>query len=42
MAVEYLTLDGVFEDPSWSQPYFDESVAAYQGGLGSRGDSVRR
>jgi dihydrofolate reductase len=30
-AVEYLTLDGVFENPSWSQPYFDETVAAYQG-----------
>jgi dihydrofolate reductase len=31
MAVEYLTLDGVFEDPSWTQPYFDETVAAFQG-----------
>jgi dihydrofolate reductase len=29
-AVEYLTLDGVFENPGWSQPYFDESVAAFQ------------
>ena len=30
MAVEYLTLDGVFEDPSWTRPYFDETVGAYQ------------
>jgi dihydrofolate reductase len=31
VAVEYLTLDGVFESPSWTQPYFDEAVAAFQG-----------
>ena len=31
MAVEYLTLDGVFEDPAWTQPYFDEAVGAFQG-----------
>ena len=31
IAVEYLTLDGVFEDPAWTQPYFDEAVGAYQG-----------
>jgi dihydrofolate reductase len=30
VAVEYLTLDGVFEDPGWTQPYFDDTVAAYQ------------
>ena len=30
MAVEYLTLDGVFEDPAWTQPYFDDAVAAFQ------------
>src|SRR6185437_542645 len=30
VAVEYLTLDGVFENPSWSQPYFDDAVAAFQ------------
>jgi dihydrofolate reductase len=30
VAVEYLTLDGVFENPSWTQPYFDEAVAAFQ------------
>lgn len=31
IAVEYLTLDGVFENPSWTRPYFDETVGAYQG-----------
>lgn len=30
LAVEYLTLDGVFENPAWTQPYFDERVAAFQ------------
>ena len=31
MAVEYLSLDGVFEDPAWSGPFFDETVGAFQG-----------
>jgi dihydrofolate reductase len=31
IAVEYLTLDGVFEEPTWTQPYFDQAVGAYQG-----------
>ena len=30
VAVEYLSLDGVFEEPRWSAPYFDEAVAAFQ------------
>src|ERR1700753_3154753 len=30
MAVEYLSLDGVFEDPAWTRPYFDEAVGAFQ------------
>ena len=30
-AVEYLTLDGVFEEPVWTQPYFDAAVGAHQG-----------
>jgi dihydrofolate reductase len=30
VAVEYLTLDGVFENPAWTRPYFDEAVAAFQ------------
>jgi dihydrofolate reductase len=31
VAVEYLTLDGVFEEPAWTQSYFDDAVAAFQG-----------
>jgi dihydrofolate reductase len=31
VAVEYLTLDGVFEEPAWTQPYFDDAVGAFQG-----------
>ena len=31
IAVEYLTLDGVFEEPAWTQPYFDEAVGSRQG-----------
>ena len=30
VAVEYLSLDGVFENPAWTQPYFDEAVGAFQ------------
>jgi dihydrofolate reductase len=30
VVVEYLTLDGVFENPAWTQPYFDDTVAAFQ------------
>jgi dihydrofolate reductase len=29
-AVEYVTLDGVFEEPSWSGPYFDEQLQKFQ------------
>jgi len=29
-AVEYLTLDGVMEEPSWSGPYFNDELAAFQ------------
>jgi dihydrofolate reductase len=31
VAVEYLTLDGVFENPAWTRPYFDDTVGAFQG-----------
>ena len=31
VATEYLTLDGVFEEPAWTRPYFDEAVGAFQG-----------
>ncbi|GAA2690068.1 dihydrofolate reductase family protein [Actinoplanes palleronii] len=30
VAVEYVTLDGVFEEPSWSGPYFNEELSAWQ------------
>src|ERR1700759_887927 len=30
VAVEYLTLDVVFENPAWTRRYFDEAVAAFQ------------
>jgi dihydrofolate reductase len=29
-AVSYVTLDGVFEDPSWSGPYFNEELQNWQ------------
>jgi len=31
VAAEYLSVDGVFENPAWTQPYFDEAVGAFQG-----------
>ena len=31
-AVEYLTLDGVFEEPAWSGPYFNEELSNWQAG----------
>jgi len=30
IAVEYTTLDGVFEEPSWSGPYFNDELGAWQ------------
>ncbi|MDT5041035.1 MAG: hypothetical protein QOE51_2020 [Actinoplanes sp.] len=30
VAVSYVTLDGVFEEPSWSGPYFNDELAAWQ------------
>ena len=30
VAVSYVTLDGVFEDPAWSGPYFDEELQQWQ------------
>ncbi|ROQ39793.1 dihydrofolate reductase [Frondihabitans sp. PhB188] len=30
VAVEYVTLDGVFEEPGWSAPYFAEELQAFQ------------
>jgi dihydrofolate reductase len=31
VAVSYVTLDGVFEEPSWSGPYFNEELQDWQG-----------
>ena len=30
VAVEYTTLDGVFEEPAWSGPYFNDELGAWQ------------
>ena len=29
-AVEYVTLDGVFEEPAWSGPYFNDELGSWQ------------
>jgi dihydrofolate reductase len=29
-AVEYVTLDGVFEEPAWSGPYFNDELGGWQ------------
>jgi dihydrofolate reductase len=33
IAAEYLTLDGVMEDPSWSNPYWNDELAKFQSDL---------
>jgi dihydrofolate reductase len=30
VAVEYLSLDGVMENPSWTGPFFNDEIAKYQ------------
>jgi dihydrofolate reductase len=30
IAVSYVTLDGVFEEPAWSGPYFNEELSQWQ------------
>ena len=30
VAVEYLSIDGVMEEPRWSRPYFNDKVAKFQ------------
>jgi dihydrofolate reductase len=30
IAVEYVSLDGVMEDPAWSMPYFNEELQRFQ------------
>jgi dihydrofolate reductase len=31
VAIEYTTLDGVFEEPGWSGPYFNDELSNWQG-----------
>jgi len=40
VAVEYLTLNGVFENPSWTQPFFDDAVSAFQGEVMRSADAL--
>ena len=30
IAIEYISLDGVMENPAWTSPYFNEEVSAFQ------------
>jgi hypothetical protein len=30
VAVEYVSLDGVMEEPAWSGPYFNEELQRFQ------------
>jgi dihydrofolate reductase len=30
VAVEYVSLDGVMEDPAWTAPFFNDEIAKYQ------------
>ena len=30
IAIEYVSLDGVMENPAWTAPYFNEEVSAFQ------------
>jgi dihydrofolate reductase len=40
IAVEYVTLDGVFEDPSWSGPYFNDELSQWQAGNLAEADAL--
>src|SRR5215831_13236902 len=33
IAAEYLSLDGVMEDPGWTMPYWNDELAKYQSDL---------
>jgi dihydrofolate reductase len=39
-AVEYVTLDGVFEEPAWSGPYFNEELSNWQAGNLNEADAL--
>ena len=36
----YLTLDGVMESPSWTMPYWEDSLAAYQAGAQENAEAL--
>ncbi|GAB3580365.1 dihydrofolate reductase family protein [Hymenobacter daeguensis] len=40
IAAEYLTLDGVMENPAWTAPYFNEELGEFQGELLSACDAL--
>ncbi|MEU4240970.1 dihydrofolate reductase family protein [Actinoplanes sp. NPDC026619] len=40
VAVEYVTLDGVFEEPAWSGPYFNEELSSWQAGNLEQADAL--
>ncbi|MDO7846526.1 dihydrofolate reductase family protein [Hymenobacter sp. M29] len=40
IAAEYLTLDGVMENPAWTAPYFNEELGEFQGELMASADAL--
>ncbi|MEV6599245.1 dihydrofolate reductase family protein [Actinoplanes sp. NPDC051346] len=40
VAVSYVTLDGVFEEPAWSGPYFNEELGNWQDANLSEADAL--
>jgi dihydrofolate reductase len=40
IAAEYLTLDGVMENPAWTAPYFNDELGEFQGELMSCCDAL--
>ncbi|MBJ6110757.1 dihydrofolate reductase family protein [Hymenobacter sp. BT523] len=40
VAAEYLTLDGVMENPAWTAPYFNDELGEFQGELMQAADAL--
>ncbi|MBH8568012.1 dihydrofolate reductase [Microvirga sp. STS02] len=40
IAAEYLTLDGVMENPAWTAPYFNDELGEFQGELMASCDAL--
>jgi dihydrofolate reductase len=40
IAAEYLTLDGVMENPAWTAPYFNDELGEFQGELMASSDAL--